>query len=1179
MKLWLARAGVFGLVLLTGASLWAQSSASITGTVTDKSGGVIPGATVTLVEPARGQRQTASTNAAGGFLFAGLDNGAYQLTVAAKGFQRYAVKNIALRAGQQDRVNAVLQVGSVNSTVEVSGTAVGRVQLENATVSNTVTGKQVTQLVLNGRNFSSLITLVPGVVNSVGGMGTPSTEGQVGVAGSVAYDVNGGRSEYNNWEIDGSNVEDNGSNGTLNVYPSVDAISQVQIMTSNYGAEYGRDSSGAILVQTKSGTNQWHGDAYEFVRNTDLNARNFFDYPNRAVYKKNDWGFTIGGPIKKNKAFIFWSEEWRKSSTPNEFQQAVPSVQERAGNFADVCPTAGEKYSLDPTIFRTGDSSGDMAFPDCPIQPNLTTTTGGPDGNGQVTLWPNDTVPISANAKLLMGLVPAPNFGSGVLSTYNTSISTPTNWREELFRVDDNINSSNHLYFNFIHDAWNTISVPSLWGNGGLPTVETNFVGPGVAMVAHLTSTITPNLINEFVAGYTADHINLDDTGPIQRGSFQMAGIYNNGFGGLLPSFNVSSVNDASFVVDTGDTPWNNSNPTYTYRDQITQIVGNHSLHYGAEFTASQKNEMGSQEPQGTLNFCGGGGTCWPGTSGNGLADMYLGLIQSFSQNSLRPKYFDRYKTADLFLQDDWHASSNLTVNVGLQLDLLGTYYNANDLDANFEPQAYNSAAFPGYNTSLADGSMNTTQPFYDGLVQCGLNGVPQSCTKGHLWNWAPRVGFSWDPFGQGTTAIRAGYGIFYDHTNGNEIMDQLRNAPVAASSSVANLSGWSAVNGAAAEIFPLTPGAIPTQQIWPYVQQWNLNIQHQLRSGLVATVAYVGSKGTHLSDERDMNQPQLLPSSENPFAPGQPMTGADCTAFTNNGTLANGTVPSAVAVPYLNQACGVNGIGANAIRPYLGYGGINLIEMEANSNYNALQATLRETMGGLTFDLAYTWSHSLDDSSDYSDAAYVNSYDRDLAYADSAFDIPQNLSLSWVYNVPVFGQNKWLGGWEWSGIMHAQSGSPLSVTGGSSLGLARSYALGTTPNIVGDPTSGVTSPPVPYPAGPVFYNPDVYRSNRGLAPGTVGRFTLRGPDFINFNMGLFKNFKLSERQSIQLRGEAFNVFNHTEWLPFGNTGICFGGPDALPTDPSCAASNSGDFRPTSAQPGRIVQLAIKYIF
>ncbi len=279
MRAWWFRLGVMFLVVLSGIKLYGQVTGQITGTVTDMSGAIVPGAHVVVRDANRGILRQLTTNSAGGYLASALPMGHYSLQVTAHGFKTYLAKGIVLRAGQRARINVSLQVGAVTSTVNVSGNAIARVQLESATVSSVINGRQVKQLELNGRNFAQLIMLVPGVVNTGG-----TDEQHVGIYGSVgSYNINGGRSTENNWEIDGANVEDNGSNGTLNVYPSIDAISQVRVLTSNYGAQYARDSSGTVLVNLKSGTNQWHGDAYEFFRNKSLNARNFFA-PQRSPY-------------------------------------------------------------------------------------------------------------------------------------------------------------------------------------------------------------------------------------------------------------------------------------------------------------------------------------------------------------------------------------------------------------------------------------------------------------------------------------------------------------------------------------------------------------------------------------------------------------------------------------------------------------------------------------------------------------------------------------------------------------------------------------------------------------------------------------------------------------------------------------------------------------------------------
>ncbi|MGH9452931.1 MAG: carboxypeptidase regulatory-like domain-containing protein, partial [Terriglobia bacterium] len=469
MKARLFRLSMLLVAGLMSVTLFGQATSSITGTVRDSSGAVVPGATVKVSIRAQGIERNTVTDSAGSYLVPGLSAGTYKIQVTSQGFKTSTVNSVVLNAAQNIRADVTLQVGQVSTEVTVEGTNVGQVQTQTAQLGGTITGKQITQLELNGRNFTQLITLVPGVSNQ-----TNQDEGTVGVYGSVAYSVNGGRTEYNNWELDGASIMDTGSNGTINVYPSVDAIAETQVLTSNYGAQYGQDASGTVVAVTKSGTNQFHGDVYEFVRNDAFNARNFFD-GNRPPYKKNDYGFTLGGPIyipghyntQKDKTFFFWSEEWRKQLDPATFNPQVPSIQERQGNFSDLCPSGGG-----PVDTKT--------FPDCPL---LNTSTRQP--------FPGNQVPIDPNAQFLMGLVPAPNFGSGATSFYLNSLSYPTNWREDLIRVDQNVSSKVRLMGRYIHDSWNTVTPTTLWSTGSFPTINTEFGGPGVSLAAQLTATIS----------------------------------------------------------------------------------------------------------------------------------------------------------------------------------------------------------------------------------------------------------------------------------------------------------------------------------------------------------------------------------------------------------------------------------------------------------------------------------------------------------------------------------------------------------------------------------------------------------------------------------------------------------------------------------------------------------------
>src|SRR5947209_3926479 len=326
MKSRLASLSIALFILVVSASLFAQDTASITGTVTDPSGAAVKGAQVRVSSPDRGIDHTVPTNDSGDYLVAGLPPGPVDVAVTAQGFKKFEAKGVILRVGQKARTDIALQVGATSTEVTVEGAAVAQVETQSSDLTGTVTGKQINQLVLNGRNFTQLVTLVPGVSNQTG-----QDEGQVGVYGSVAMSINGGRTEYNNWEIDGGDNMDNGSNGTLNVYPNVDAIAEVRVLTSNYGAQYGRNGSGTIETITKSGTRAFHGDLFEFVRNDVFNARNFFE-TSRPAYKKNDYGFVIGGPVfipkvyntQREKTFFFFSENWRKDRVPGQiFHQQV----------------------------------------------------------------------------------------------------------------------------------------------------------------------------------------------------------------------------------------------------------------------------------------------------------------------------------------------------------------------------------------------------------------------------------------------------------------------------------------------------------------------------------------------------------------------------------------------------------------------------------------------------------------------------------------------------------------------------------------------------------------------------------------------------------------------------------------------------------------------------------------
>ncbi len=1205
------------LAVIFSAAAWAQDTASITGTITDASGAAVPNAQVTVSSTEHGVSRSTTSNGSGDYLFAALPIGSYNLTVAVSGFKKFEAKGMKLDVAEKARVNVSLQVGEITTEIVVQGSEVAQVETQSSDLGDTVSGKEISQLELNGRDFTQLVALSPGVTNQSG-----ADEGEPG-ASTVAFSINGGRTEYNNFEIDGGDALDNGSNATLNVYPSIDAIAEVKVLTSNFGAQYGRNGSGTVEVETKSGTSGFHGDLYEFLRNDAFNATPEFE-SSVPGYKKHDFGFTIGGPVfipghyneNKQKTFFFWSEEWRRELTPASgffSTTPVPTDAQRGGDFSDVCPNV---------------STG--SFTDCPAVPGFENSAG---------FTPNlNVVPaFAASAQVdqaLLALIPQANLstgalGSGINDSWFATPTLPTHWRQELFKVDHNINDKVRASFRYIHDSWEQQYPVPLWTAGtSFPTVQTHFTNPGVSMVARLTANVSPTLLNEFVASYTTDHIGTQLTGPWQRPSgFPAVGLYDNGYGGKVPGISIAGGEyGGGFAEDPGYVPNGplNSNPTVTLRDNITKIIRSHNLQFGVYFTDAHKNEI----PQpgngvnGLLSFSNTSLT----TSGNAFADLLLGNIGGFTQEGAALKMHEHYQIFETYLQDDWHVTNRLTLNLGLRLSFFGTYREENNLAWNFDPAAF----VPGASSVDPATGLVVGNP-YNGWVDCGVTpGVPAGCLKNKWFNPAPRIGFAFDPKGNGKWAIRGGYGIFFEHTNGNEsntesLEYESKSTPITSipnslnAASCGAASGYDCLNsgllGAGGGTTPLQFVSLPNKAIWPYMQQWHLDVQHDIGKNTVATLSYVGSAGVHLTRSYEYNQMFPVAASQNPYQTGQVITADDCASVSVSPTTGQATAtanvdtgnPVTTTGSWANNLAVACGNSSAFYRPYLGIGSIQRKDQTGSSNYNALEASLRHSIGGLELNAAYTYSHSIDDSSDYNDTGFLNAYNLNAYRASSNFDQRQNISLAYVYDLPVFRANgltkKLLGGWQWSGITLIQSGSPFSVYNagvnatGDNAGVGNGFSTaGSYPDLVGNPKQGVSSSALAgfQPRfGPLLFNPSAFVLPTGLTFGDAGRNILRNPWRTNFDMALIKHFAVTESKYFEFRAEAFNVFNHVEYTWLGgdagsaadnagrgtdsNTIACYGGSNNSAGDASCAGSSY--LRSAGTHLPRILQLGLKFIF
>ena len=1098
-------------ILFAGTARAQDISGSINGSVRDAAGAAVPGARVTITNTDRGQvLRTVTTNGAGDFIGAILPIGTYKLTAEAPGFKIETVQAIKLNVNDVLDIHITLTVGSASQTITVNANAV-MVNTSDATSAGLIEGTQIRELSLNSRNYEQLVSLQPGVAYGGGdqlyiGLSNPS--GQTNV---VSFSINGQRNSANNWTLDGADNVDRGSNLTLLAYPSIDAIAEFKTLRGNYSAEFGRSASGQINVVTKSGTNRIHGSAYEFFRNDVLNANSFINKYNltvpkpRNVLRYNDFGYTVGGPVViphiydgRDKTFFFFSQEIRRVITyAAVVQNGVPTLAERTGNFGTALVCA----SVNPSTGKCNNS-----------------------GTTQIT---NISPTAQAYLKDIYAHVPAPNSTTDA----HTLTSTQRNifdQNQQIVRIDQKFSDKLTGFFRFINDKIPTTEPGGLFSGVGYPGVQTtNTNSPGRTYLGHVTYAMTPSLVLDGGYAYSSGAILSTPVGLIS--SAQSPDIKPTlpfpSTLGRVPTLTFLGTVNAQLSSFGPFTEYNRNHNIFA---TVLKTIGQHTVRLGESFNHYQKTENAGGNNAGSFSFTNAG-TISGSTAANfqqSFANFLTGFVSNYSQASLDLAPNMKTNQIEVFAQDDWKALPRLTLNLGVRYSYFPQPVDQNHQLTTFDTSLYSAGAAPAIDSTgkiclkspCAGGA--TPNPNYNSLNGISINGknspYGDKVGKSDKLNFAPRFGFAYDVKGNGTMALRGGYGIAYDSALfGIYEQNIFQNVPFVSAPNIPNTTLDNPAGGQpSVNLNPFVIRGTSPKFSTPYSQQFSLDLQQELAPSMILDVGYFGSVSRHLIGIVDINEVQ---------------PGAYVAAGLGTG---NPPVINFSNTPTLNQ-----------IRPYKGYNAINVIEPWFNSNYNSLQVSFQKHFAGESLvDVNYTFSHALTNNQSDRGTAPQNTYNLNAEYGRSALDRNSILTADFVYQIPFLqSQNglmgHTLGGWEVSGIVAMNSGLPLTIfTSGldpGGVGLLGPSAASGRPDQIGDPKSGPglktlnkwfnSAAFAPVPKG-------TYR------PGNERRGVVSGPGFQRWDLSLFKNFKLVEGVGLQFRAETTNTFNHTNADVIGTT-------------------------------------------
>ena len=1143
---------------LTGAVSAQSTTGSISGVVKDNNGAVIPDARVNLANPATGIAQSAMTNSDGVFLAPQLPAGVYTITIEHPGFKKFTMTGVSLSAA--DRLNAgalTLETGAVTDTVTVTADAGQlQVQSESGERSSVITNEQVRDLALNGRDLLDLMKILPGVISDF--------DGQIsGPGGLDSFNINGTRGNQKELTIDGSSAVDTGSNGTRHVTVNPDAVSEVKILTSNYQAEFGKAGGGFIQFVTLGGSKRYQGGARFFHRHEGLNANNFFNNARglgRPLYRYNNIGWDFGGPVrlpwlkfnqKKDKLFFFVNQEYYEQLRPGSARLIrVPTEAERRGDFS-----------------QTVDGNGNKVYIKDPLK------SGACGSANQTACFPGNIIPADrfyASGQAILNIYPLANVTGNPQYNYVSQASADYPRRETTVRVDYNVTAKTRVSARYTKNGdeqrlpygvgWTT--------NHNFPFGTTIFLQPGINSTLNIASTLSPTLLNEFIFGPSTNELTQRPAGnewSRQALKINVPLLFPNANpDDIIPNFTYSGISNQTFPsTGFGGVNFHNINHTFNFTDNLTKLLGRHTTKTGIFAQRSRKDQTAGGPNNATINFSNNSTNTL--NAQHPFAAALLGIYNSYTQSSTFLTGAYRYWNIEGYMQDSWRIHRRLGLDFGLRVSWYEPQYDERLQTAVFRPDLYdpekavrlfepilvngatravdpaNRPATPTTANTLANSFIGLIVPgsgdILNGMALNGHNGNPRGGYDNRGMQWGPRFGFAWDISGRGKTVLRGGFGISYDRVQGNLAFNQITNPPAALTPILSFGRLEDIANVRDGYLSPLTVIGYSKDGKIPNIYSFSLNFQHDLGFKTVVDIAYVGTQGRHLSQQRNLNAiPYYLTFSKE---------AQDATRFTN------GIVPDVEPnLPAVYTQAGFKYSGNLAkrvefLRPYIGFNDINYREFSASSNYNSLQISLnRRFANNLSFGVAYTWSKAFTTASN--DTQAINPFDtRAYEYRLADFDRTHVLAVNYIYRAPNLRKqlgDHWLtryvtGGWELSGITRASSGTPYELGSGTAgIGLAQrvtgSYTDGPRFYLNGDPQIGSS-------AG----TNGVHINTSALVISPVGnigpwpRNYLRRPGYLNFDISLFKNVQIGKdsRRSLQFRLEAFNALNHTQFSGVNN--------------------------------------------